>query len=326
MYNLIEFGDMIRDHVRINAFTEALRRAIRPGDVVIDIGAGTGILSLLACQMGAAHVYALEPNPFVALGDAFAAANGFSDRIEFLQRPSTEFSLTQSADVIVGDLRGALPFHGAIVHTFKDARERLLKPGGIIVPQQDQIFASFLQQEEWYQTRVLSPWMTQPNGLNLTPGLRHQTNSILRRTDPITPEMVILPGQLWHTLDYTSVEQPNASNTLYWQVEAEGTAHFVYLWFSTDLYQGIGYSSAPGLDGPTVYGGMLLPLQAPVPLTLGDHISLNLSARLINDAYHWFWSVSYSGTQTGENPVIAIKWDHSTLFSLLPSGMTKAAP
>ena len=62
MYTIPEYGRMMGDRVRMEAYTLALRQAVKPGSVVLDIGTGTGIFAVLACQFGARVVYALEPD------------------------------------------------------------------------------------------------------------------------------------------------------------------------------------------------------------------------------------------------------------------------
>ena len=61
-YSILDYGDMVNDRARTAPFVEALRQAVKPGDVVLDIGTGAGIFALLACRFGAARVYAVEPN------------------------------------------------------------------------------------------------------------------------------------------------------------------------------------------------------------------------------------------------------------------------
>ena len=61
MFTLRNYGEMIDDAVRMDAYVAALRRVVKPGDVVLDIGTGTGIFAVLAARLGARRVFAVEP-------------------------------------------------------------------------------------------------------------------------------------------------------------------------------------------------------------------------------------------------------------------------
>ena len=89
-YSLAGYGGMITDRVRLGAYTRALEQAVRPGCRVLDLGAGTGIFSLLACRFGAGHVDAVEPDEVIQVARVNAEANGFADRISIHQAVSTE--------------------------------------------------------------------------------------------------------------------------------------------------------------------------------------------------------------------------------------------
>src|SRR5690348_7285942 len=122
MYNLLQFGNMMSDSTRVGSYYQALKRAVHPGSIVVDIGAGTGIFSLFACQFGAARVYAIEPNDWISVGKGIAEANGLSDRIVFIKDYSTSVTLPEQADVIVSDLRGVHPVIPSLISSIADAR------------------------------------------------------------------------------------------------------------------------------------------------------------------------------------------------------------
>src|SRR5687768_12813489 len=109
MYSISSYGKMIADSIRTQAYASAIGRAIKPDSVVLDIGTGIGIFAMLACQFGARRVYAIEPDDAIQVARETAAANGFADRIEFIQGLSTRIALPERVDVIVSDLRGVLP-------------------------------------------------------------------------------------------------------------------------------------------------------------------------------------------------------------------------
>ena len=110
MYSLAAYGRMIADLLQKHPSRSALQRAINSGDVVAEIGTGTGIFALLACRLGARRVYAFEPSPLIELAREIASANGFADRIEFIPRISLESHLPEPVNLVFSDVRGVLPF------------------------------------------------------------------------------------------------------------------------------------------------------------------------------------------------------------------------
>lgn len=132
------FG-IVRDEVRNAAYDAALKRAVKPGMRVLDIGAGTGLLAMMAARAGAAHVISCEMNPVVAeAARAVIARNGYADRIHVVAKHSSdldaETDMGGAADLLVSEIvsndllgEAALPAH-------EQAVRRLLKPGAPIIP------------------------------------------------------------------------------------------------------------------------------------------------------------------------------------------------
>src|SRR5688572_3245541 len=167
MYSVHSYGRMLADSVRMGAYSAALKRAVRPGSVVLDLGCGPGVFALLACKLGARRVYAVEPDNVIQLAREAAFANGVADRIEFFQDLSTEITLPEPADVIISDLRGVLPWYQQHIPSIVDARTRFLAQGGILIPARDTLWAAIVEAPERYQ-EIVSPW--QSNGLDLSNG------------------------------------------------------------------------------------------------------------------------------------------------------------
>ncbi|MBC8071537.1 MAG: 50S ribosomal protein L11 methyltransferase, partial [Deltaproteobacteria bacterium] len=76
---------MLLDEVRNEAYRRATSQVVKPGDTVLDFGAGTGILSLFAAQAGASKVHAVERTDIAAVARRIIERNGFGDRIEVIQ-------------------------------------------------------------------------------------------------------------------------------------------------------------------------------------------------------------------------------------------------
>ncbi len=81
---------------------------VREGEVAIDIGCGSGILSIIAAKLGASHVYAVDKSPdVVEVGRANAEANGVGDKITFFSGDLFDpLDEDIKADVIIGDVSG----------------------------------------------------------------------------------------------------------------------------------------------------------------------------------------------------------------------------
>ena len=140
---------MITDRHRFDAYVNALRAAIRPDTSVLEIGTGIGLFAVLARQFGARRVVALEPSDAVTVARLIAKDNRVPD-IEFIQALSTDLNLSERFDIIVSDLRGVLPQMKGHIETIVDARERLLAPGGIIIPAVDTLYAAPVELPEFY--------------------------------------------------------------------------------------------------------------------------------------------------------------------------------
>src|SRR5690348_2952105 len=112
MYDIADHASMIAFKARTSSYARALEAHVAPGSVVLDIGAGTGILSFLACRAGASKVYAVESDDIIQLARETAADNGFSSRIEFIKGLTTEIELPEKVDGIVCDIHGVLPVLG----------------------------------------------------------------------------------------------------------------------------------------------------------------------------------------------------------------------
>src|SRR5262245_42684457 len=125
----------ISDPVAMSSYREAIHKTVRPGDVVLDLGAGTGILSYFACQAGAAKVYAVEPTGIVALIPQLAAANGFADRVTAMKAESFDIELSEKADVLIASMLGSGGIGNNMIKVVLDARQRLLKRSGTMIPQ-----------------------------------------------------------------------------------------------------------------------------------------------------------------------------------------------
>jgi type I protein arginine methyltransferase len=309
-YSLRDYLDMIADRRRMHAYAKALRQSVKPGSVVLDIGTGTGIFALLACQSGARRVYAIEPGDVIATARDLAAVNGYTDRIEFIQAISTQVTLPESADIIVSDLHGVFPFHGTGVRAIIEARQRFLAPGGMLIPRRDTLWGAVAEAPSAYK-RLVTIWNEENLGLNLGAVQKPITNTWLRTV--ISPDRILTSFQNWGILDYETVESPDIRSEITWTVTRPGTAHGLLLWFDTDLFEGVGFSNAPS-ESWIIYGQGFFPWPDPVELAVGDSVSARISVDLVGYDYVWQWDTQIIDPGRPDQPKASFR--QSTFFSV----------
>ena len=221
MYDLFAYGRMIADEGRLSAYARALEMRVTPGAVVLDIGAGPGIMSLLACRAGAARVYAIEPDDVIEVAREAAAANGLSDRIQFFRAMSTAVDLPEKVDGIVADLRGVLPMNGSSIASIRDARDRFLKPDGWLVADRDTLWAAVVSSSERYDG-VVKGWHA-GHDFDFSGARGRVLNNW--RSALITPEEILVEPRCWATVDYKRLTSPHVTGEVAWTVEQDASAH-----------------------------------------------------------------------------------------------------
>jgi protein arginine N-methyltransferase 1 len=285
MYSLWDYCRMIEDPVRTDAYLAALRRAVTPGSVVVEIGTGTGFFAVMAVRMGARRVYAIEADPAIEAAREVAALNGCADRIEFVEAMSTGAQLPEPGDVLLSDLRGVLPLHQFHLPSIADARVRLLKPGGVQIPREDVLWMALLESEESsaFHLRNADP---APYGVDFAPVHRRLAHTWRKRRVQ-AEELISAPAE-WARIDYRTVVDPTVAGTATLTAVRDGVVHGVSAWFEACLLPGIGFSNAP--DSPeAIYGQAYFPFPAAVRVEAGEEVEVTLEGRLGSSDYLWRW-------------------------------------
>ena len=291
VYSAHDHGVMIADRVRVGAYRRALERAVKPGDVVVDIGAGTGLFSLFACQFGARKVYAIEAEEIIDLAREIAQKNGFADRIEFIRGHSTSVALPERADVVVADVHGALPVFGRSLESMRDAHRRFLKEGGILIPCRDRIWAAAveLSAEAYGQVAV---WCDGRWGVDLSPGTRFGVDCPFSTT--VDPSHLRTEPACIASIEHSAAESSTLGGAVTLRSAHAGLANGYALWFDAELIEGVSLTSAPG-GKVGVYPRKFAPWTHPVDLQAGDTIEADIRFMWVNNDYVWRWNTTVRG-------------------------------
>lgn len=146
---------MLEDLTRTELYHQGIvgNRSDFEGKVVLDVGAGTGILSLFAAQAGARKVYAIEGTSAAEYARILVAHSGYAQQIEVIQNRLDKVELPCKVDVIISEPWGFFLFHERMIEAFIEARDKFLVPGGRVLPSSAKLWLAPFTDAELYDWR-----------------------------------------------------------------------------------------------------------------------------------------------------------------------------
>jgi ubiquinone/menaquinone biosynthesis C-methylase UbiE len=289
MYRLTEYGSMLLDRRRVDAYTRALSSVITSSSVVLDLGAGIGTFGIIAAKLGAARVYSVDSAEVIGVARQIAEANGVASHMHFIQAQARTLELPEKVDVIVSDLAGALPLFEEHIPWVIHARDRFLAPGGVMIPAGDRLLCAPLSSDELYAS-IVEPWRSVP-GVDLTAAETMALNAA--HALPVKPAHVAAEPRAWATLDYATIASPHVRGSAEWPMETATVIHGIALWFETAMGGGVTKSSGPWSAG-SVHATLVLPLLAPMRVDARDTLRVAIEATLAGDQYILTWQAATS--------------------------------
>lgn len=281
---------MLADTVRVLAYQTAIARRCR-GKTVLEIGCGSGILSIFAARAGAKRVIAVEEMEVAELAEEMIRANGCGDTVELHRGNSRDLDLDEPVDIVLHEIFGVDPFEENLVPALADAQRRWLRPGGELLPHRLEVFCLGLE-------LAVPPHRDKPRaiaetrqlerlyGVDFGPYLRH-----LEAADPalfprpwdaghddpifrhrvLSEELRLLDLDLHALRDDATVRFPDASL----RIRERGVLDGYLIWFRAHLDDGVALSTSPYAP-LTNWGRKSVPLTRPLQVAPGDRVPLEV--------------------------------------------------
>ncbi len=271
-------ANMLADTVRMDAFERALRTVIRPGDVVLDLGCGTGVLAMLAARAGASRVHAVESMPVADLARHLVARNGLSDRVKVHYADALEMAPIEPVDVVVSEFLGRFVVDDGMFAVVS-ASAAWLKPDGRFCPHAVTMRMAPVHLASFPALDVFDVPVV---GLDMSLAGYDAQNHTYGVELP-------LHAMLADGLDVHRMEPPETGlpieAELAFTIRRGGRLRGLAAWFEAELAAGVSLTNGPGAT--THWGQMLLPLPA-TAVRVGDRLTVRF-IHIPGTLLGWCW-------------------------------------
>lgn len=302
-----EHRQYLTDAARIAAYRAAITQVVRPGDVVLDLASGTGILGLLACAAGAARVYAIDGGGMAEPARSIARANGFADRITVIDGWSMHVDLPERANVLVTDQMGHFGFEAGVVKYVAHARRCLLNADARIIPSDVHLWIAPVDAPD--VAGAVDFWSQHPAGFDMGPLKDMAANSGYPRV--LDAGELLGGAAIGGSIDLagdTGLVTVSAEST----IERSGTLTGIGGWFSATLAPGVVMSNSPLAADRIGRRCVVFPIARPTPVVPGDRV--RTAMRILPDDLLVSWTVEIF---RGDAAAPVTRFAHSTLRGML---------
>lgn len=273
---------LVADRPVQEAFRRAVQRAVFPGAVVLDLGTGTGIHAIFACQAGARRVYAVDWSPIVDVARVVARRNDVADRVVFIRAPADELELPERVDIIVAH-------HGVeeLLALVPSAVRRFLKPGGRVIPDQVELFAVPVEGPDTYD-RFVGGWVRRYD-VDFTPVQAMATNTVFPWLG--RPEDLLGRGASLGVLRLAA-RSPQLDAEVALPIARAGDLHGIGTWTVETLVEGEAFSTAPPTTlSRDIWRDYFFPTTRPVPVDRGDVVTFAAATGAGGWGRLWRWRI-----------------------------------
>lgn len=293
---------LIADRVRNTALFAALQQVIVKGrTVVADIGAGTGLIGLMAARLGAKEVYLYELAEVAGVAAEILKKNRVRN-CHLMPCSSLDMVDPPRADVVISETLGNYAFEENMIDTLNDAAARHLKPGGTIIPARVTQFVAPVVNGRFDDE--LRAWGGVGQGLGIAMDLSFaeamSRNNVYVRT--LKPGDLLDEGRgavAWDNVDFMSGRRNSANRTgeAAWAIGSDATVFGFAVWWEANLVEGVTLSTAPGAAA-THWEQLYFPLLTPIALKAGETLKVALRSRSSEaEGTHLAWKATLQDAQ-----------------------------
>ncbi|MFT7221601.1 MAG: putative RNA methylase [Candidatus Azotimanducaceae bacterium] len=276
---------MVLDEHRNGFYYSALKSVITPDSVVMDLGAGLGVLGLMAAKLGAAKVYLIEPATDLVVAKELATANGLLNNIVYIPESVEQAGELEPVDVIVSVFTGNFLLEEDLLPSLFFAREQYLRPGGTLIPNAGQMFAQPVTMQSYFDRQV-GKWTSESNHIDHSVMSRYAANSLYYEQFNQEHYEPVADPLLLQSIDFYHASEAACRAKVKFVATHDAVVHGFLGWFDIELGEAR-LSTAP--DCPSTHWSQaFLPVETPFDVRQGDEIGFELSRP---ETGEWSWRI-----------------------------------
>jgi type I protein arginine methyltransferase len=285
---------MLADRRRTESFLRAIVATVRAGDVVVDIGCGSGVLSMFAAMAGARVVYAIERESIIDVAREVVNANGMGDKIIFIAGSSVDVELPELADVVISETIGNVGFDEGLLAWAADARERLAVPGARFIPSDVALHGSIVEMP--FESRSIDRFTEPLLSLDFGALRRLAVNNVMwTELSPVS--LLAEPTRLFGgKVGLVG----GLSGSARFGVRRRGRIHGFGGWFTAGLTDSLTISNAPPNLVPSWDHGFF-PVATPFDVVPGDTVEVVITMSM--DGATWTWTIGDQAMSTDHGKI-----------------------
>lgn len=243
--------EMLKDEVRTLTYRNSMyhNQHLFKGKVVLDIGCGTGILSMFAAKAGAAKVIAIECSNIVEYARKIVAANSFEDVITIVKGKVEEVTLPDGidkVDIIISEWMGYCLFYESMLDTVLYARDKWLREDGLLFPDRCSLYVTAIEDRQYKDEKI--NWWDNVYGFDMSSIRKVAISEPL--VDVVDPKQVVTNACLLKEVDLYTVQKADLefAAPFHLQVRRNDYIQALVTFFNvefTKCHKRVGFSTAP---------------------------------------------------------------------------------
>lgn len=297
-YNLLDIHKlMLADNIRTHKYCQAISNNINSESTLLDLGSGSGILSMASAKAGAKIVYAVERTRSAELSKKIIADNGLANKIHVINADSKSVLVPEKVDILVSEWMGIHVFQENMIFDLIDMRDNYLRKDGKMIPEKVSLFLAPLRVNPLFNDEI-HRWK------NPVEGFSFEEIFFLSLNDTYIcqtlPEMLASEGFCALDLDLCTVNKKELQTiemTAEFPFSSHDEINGICGWFAAQLADDIALDTGP-FSTPTHWKQIVYPFYPKIEVSAGATLVLQIVVEPVEDFSHFTWIGYVKGKET----------------------------